>query len=97
MSTLDDGHGVEVGTIGREGMVGLPLVLGGGSLPFRVFCQVPGRARRVAAAALLAEVAGAARSGPRSTATPRRSWSRPPRPAPATGTTRSTGAARAGC
>jgi CRP-like cAMP-binding protein len=57
VSTLDDGHAVEVGTIGREGMVGLPLVLGGGSLPFRVFCQVPGRARRVAAAALLAEVA----------------------------------------
>jgi CRP-like cAMP-binding protein len=57
VSTLDDGHGVEVGTIGREGMTGLTLVLGGGSLPFRVFCQVPGRARRVPAAALLAEVA----------------------------------------
>jgi CRP-like cAMP-binding protein len=57
VSVFDDGHGVEVGTIGREGIVGLSLALGGGALPFRVFCQVPGRARRVPAAALRSEVA----------------------------------------
>lgn len=35
---------VEVGTIGREGMTGLPLVLGAATMPSRAFVQVPGRA-----------------------------------------------------
>jgi CRP-like cAMP-binding protein len=34
---------VEVGTIGREGMVGLPLFLGAATSPHHVFCQVQGR------------------------------------------------------
>ncbi|HUR75019.1 MAG TPA: Crp/Fnr family transcriptional regulator [Sporichthya sp.] len=40
---------VEVATIGREGMVGLPLFLGASSSPHHVFCQVPGRSARLSA------------------------------------------------
>jgi len=38
---------VEVGTIGREGMTGLPLVLGARTMPTRAFVQVPGHAYRM--------------------------------------------------
>jgi CRP-like cAMP-binding protein len=38
---------VEVATIGKEGMVGLPLFLGATSSPQGSFCQVPGRAARM--------------------------------------------------
>jgi CRP-like cAMP-binding protein len=40
---------VEVSTIGREGMVGLPLFLGAATSPHHVFCQVPGRTAVLAA------------------------------------------------
>src|SRR5689334_15129186 len=40
---------VEVATIGREGMVGLPLLLGGSNMPGECFCQVAGQAARVPA------------------------------------------------
>jgi CRP-like cAMP-binding protein len=45
---VDDGEAVEVGLIGREGMVGLPLVLGGFANPFHVVVQAPGTAVRIA-------------------------------------------------
>ena len=38
---------VEVGTIGREGMTGLPLVLHARTMPSRAFVQVPGHAYRM--------------------------------------------------
>jgi CRP-like cAMP-binding protein len=41
---------VEVGTIGYEGMVGLPLFLGVGTSPHAAFCQVAGPAARLSAA-----------------------------------------------
>jgi CRP-like cAMP-binding protein len=40
---------VEVATIGNEGMVGVPVLLGAGSMPVRALCQVPARAVRVPA------------------------------------------------
>lgn len=43
---------VEVATIGREGMVGLPLFLGAATSPLAVFCQVPGPAARLSASDL---------------------------------------------
>lgn len=43
---------VEVATVGREGMVGLPLFLGASSSPHAAFCQIPGQAMRVPAANL---------------------------------------------
>ena len=45
-------HAIEVGIIGREGMVGLPLVLGSDTSPFEVFIQLAGSGLRVSAAAL---------------------------------------------
>lgn len=45
---VESGEGVEVGLVGREGMVGLPLVLGGATSAFHVMVQVGGTAVRVA-------------------------------------------------
>jgi CRP-like cAMP-binding protein len=47
VSALRDGTTVEVGLIGREGVVGLPGVMGGESLPFECFIQVPGKGYRM--------------------------------------------------
>jgi CRP-like cAMP-binding protein len=43
---------VEVGTIGREGMHGIPVFLGRATSPHASFCQIPGYAARLAAAEL---------------------------------------------
>lgn len=52
--TLADGHlALEVGLIGREGMVGLPLVLGHRLSPVRALVQGTGTALRMAAAPFL--------------------------------------------
>jgi CRP-like cAMP-binding protein len=45
---------VEVGTVGREGMTGLPLVLHAKTMPTRAFVQVPGHAYRMRGADLVA-------------------------------------------
>jgi CRP-like cAMP-binding protein len=49
-----DGHSIEVGTIGVEGMTGLP-VLSDGTSPYRHFVQIEGRALRMAAVRLREE------------------------------------------
>ncbi len=41
---MKDGAMVEIGTIGHEGMTGLPLLMGAESTANECFCQVPGRA-----------------------------------------------------
>ena len=38
---MANGQAAEVGTIGNEGMVGLPLLLGDDSAPTSVYVQVP--------------------------------------------------------
>ena len=45
---------VEVGTVGREGMTGMPLVLHATTMPTRAFVQVPGHAYRTRGVDLLA-------------------------------------------
>src|SRR5476649_2853417 len=35
LTTVDSDRAVEVGLIGREGMIGVPMALGGGVLPIR--------------------------------------------------------------
>ena len=45
--TTSDGHSAEVGTIGSEGMVGLPVCLGDRDAPSAVYVQVPGTALRM--------------------------------------------------
>jgi CRP-like cAMP-binding protein len=42
--TTSDGHGAEVGTIGSEGFVGLPICLGDHEAPSSAYVQVPGTA-----------------------------------------------------
>lgn len=52
LAAATDAHArVEVGTIGREGMAGLPLFLGRGQAPGDCFVQVAGHAWRMPAAA----------------------------------------------
>jgi CRP-like cAMP-binding protein len=54
--TLADGHlALEVGLIGRDGMVGIPLVLGRHKSPVRALVQASGTALRMAAANFLRE------------------------------------------
>lgn len=53
---MEDGDQMEVGVIGREGMLGLPLVLGTDTAPLRAFAQVPGGAMRMTAADFVEEV-----------------------------------------
>jgi CRP-like cAMP-binding protein len=49
VATMKDGATVEVGLIGREGLVGIAAVLGTDSVPFRSFMQIPGNGFRVKA------------------------------------------------
>lgn len=51
VSMGDSGDSVEVATIGCEGMVGLPLFLGGKKAAIEVFMQVPGEGLHLAATA----------------------------------------------
>lgn len=44
VSVMGDGSAAEVGTIGNEGMVGLPIVFGDAVAPNAVYVQVPGAA-----------------------------------------------------
>jgi len=44
---------VEVGTVGCEGMTGIPIVLAADTMPSRAFVQVPGEALRITAEDLL--------------------------------------------
>jgi CRP-like cAMP-binding protein len=46
---MADGSAVETATVGREGMVGLPVFLGDGRTSAQAFCQVPGEALRMEA------------------------------------------------
>jgi CRP-like cAMP-binding protein len=56
VSTMQNGDTIEVGTIGREGMAGLSVILGVETIPYRHTIQVAGRARRMSASRLAAEL-----------------------------------------
>ena len=47
VTTMEDGSSVESGTVGREGMSGIPILLEAGTTLMPTFCQVPGEAVRV--------------------------------------------------
>ena len=49
VNTMENGDAAEVGTIGNEGMVGLPLLLGDDRAPTSVYVQVPGAGLRMKA------------------------------------------------
>jgi CRP-like cAMP-binding protein len=54
---MADGSAVETATVGREGMVGLPVFLGDGRTAMQAFCQVAGDALRMDARQLRQELA----------------------------------------
>jgi len=53
---MRDGLGVEVGTIGNEGMVGTPAFLGADKGPTKAFAQVPGDSLRMRVGVFKAEM-----------------------------------------
>jgi CRP-like cAMP-binding protein len=53
--TVDDGTTVEVGIIGVDGVVGLPILLGSPQIPGRTFVQIAGSGFRIASRDLKAE------------------------------------------
>ena len=61
VNTLRNGDAAEVGTIGNEGMVGLPVLMGDETAPTSVYVQVPGSGLRIAARIFREELE---RSGP---------------------------------
>ncbi len=58
VSITEEGRSVEAGTIGREGMAGLPVVLGAGTTPMRSVVQIEGGAYRMRAREAKAEFDG---------------------------------------
>jgi CRP-like cAMP-binding protein len=50
LAVMPDGAAVEFATVGSEGMVGLPVLLGAESLPSLALCQVPSVGERISAA-----------------------------------------------
>jgi CRP-like cAMP-binding protein len=56
VAEMEDGSQVEVGIAGREGMVGLPILLGADSSPFKAFVQIPGAGMRIKSEAFKDEV-----------------------------------------
>jgi CRP-like cAMP-binding protein len=53
---MEDGGVAEVGTVGNEGMAGVPLLLGTDKSPSQAFYQVPGSAYRMSASDFRAEI-----------------------------------------
>lgn len=47
VTIMEDGSSAEVGTVGNEGFVGLPVFLGAEQIPGQAFAQVPGYAMRM--------------------------------------------------
>jgi CRP-like cAMP-binding protein len=55
ITLMEDGRGIEVATIGREGMIGLSTLLGGEKSIARFIVQIPGNALRMKAGVLKEE------------------------------------------
>jgi CRP-like cAMP-binding protein len=47
VNTMEDGAAAEVGTVGNEGIVGLPILLGSETAPTTMYMQVPGQGLRI--------------------------------------------------
>jgi len=56
VNTMKNGEASEVGTIGNEGVVGLPLLLGDDRAPTSVYVQVPGNGLKIKATTFIAEM-----------------------------------------
>lgn len=58
LATMEDGRTVEVGPVGKEGLVGLRVALGAETTPDRVVVHIAGNALRLTASVLKAELTG---------------------------------------
>jgi CRP-like cAMP-binding protein len=56
VNTMADGSAAEVGTIGNEGIVGLPVIFGDRLAPTSAYIQVPGSGLRLQAEVLRSEI-----------------------------------------
>jgi CRP-like cAMP-binding protein len=56
LKVMQSGAAIEVGTVGKEGLVGVGVALGANSSPHRVIAQVPGEVLQIEVRALLSEV-----------------------------------------
>jgi CRP-like cAMP-binding protein len=56
VNTMINGSAAEVGTIGNEGLVGLPVILGDRYAPTSAYIQVPGSGLRLQADVLISEI-----------------------------------------
>jgi CRP-like cAMP-binding protein len=53
---MTDAADVEVATIGNEGLIGIPVILGVTSTPMEALCQIPGRGLKIPAGVLREEI-----------------------------------------
>jgi CRP-like cAMP-binding protein len=51
-SISEEGESIEAAMIGNEGMIGIAIILGAATMPYRSVVQIPGQAMRINAAAL---------------------------------------------
>ena len=58
LAMLEDGAQIEVGLVGPEGLVGLPLLFGVATSPVEAMVQAAGTALRLPAASFQAAMAG---------------------------------------
>lgn len=56
LNVMEGGRDVETASIGNEGMIGIPLVLGTDHIPLRAIVQIPGNALRISARAIQSEL-----------------------------------------
>ncbi len=56
IAEMQDGSSVEVGTVGNEGMNGIPVFLGADSMPSKAFAQIPGESYKLPTAVFKAEL-----------------------------------------
>jgi len=55
LSVSDEGEIIEVGCVGNEGVIGIPVILRGNKMPYRITVQIPAHVRRIKVDALKAE------------------------------------------
>jgi CRP-like cAMP-binding protein len=97
LATLEDGDAAEVGLIGCEGMVGLPVLLGADHDDLEAMVQNAGAALRLSKAAFARSSTASPPSAPSCSATRWSTTGRWRALRPATGATTPTSASRAGC
>jgi CRP-like cAMP-binding protein len=56
LNIMQDGQGIEAATVGNEGMIGVPVLLGSNQIPMQAISQIPGDAWGMRADVFIREV-----------------------------------------